>query len=338
MSDEKCFDRAIQGVSKELRCLLYDIDKRIKEKCYEVRLRVNNPVSLVCSDGILYLGLNGEASYSAENSYIITSDIMSDSFSRICDYSVYTYHTDILNGFVTVDGGHRAGICGTAVCNPDGSLKSVRNVTSINIRIAREILGCSESVFSVDGCSFSESIIIAGPPSGGKTTLIRDMVRRISDSGKKVCLIDERREIACVHKGAPHMDVGINTDVYSDYPKTKAINMALRTMSPDVIAVDEVCDLSELEAIRYAANSGINFIVSLHARNYDDLLRRIMCVSLINTDTFDKLILLDGKRNYQIFDVRELRDEIYRCRSSLVGVSDDGNDIFEKIQSPMCGF
>lgn len=328
MSDEKHFDKAVQAVSKELRCMLYDIDRDIKKKCFEVRLRVNNPVSLVCSDGIFYLGLNGEILHSSENTYIVTSDVISDTFSRICDYSVYTYHTDILNGFVTVDGGHRAGICGTAVCNTDGTLKSVRNVTSVNIRIAREIKGCSEKLFSDGSCDLGESIIVAGPPSGGKTTLIRDMVRLISDSGKKVCLIDERREIACVHKGAPQMDVGINTDIYSDYPKTKAINMALRTMSPGVIAVDEVCDFSEIEAIRYAANSGISFIVSLHARSYDDLLKRIMCVSLIKTDTFDKLILLDENRNYQIFNVGELRDEIYRCRSSLVGFSDFRDDIF----------
>lgn len=318
---DESFDKAINAISKHLKILLLSVDESIKRDCSEIRLRRNKPVILVCKNRNLFLNTDGTVSEKNINPYICTDEIISDTFSRMCSFSLHSHLSDIISGFVTLDGGHRAGIIGTANLNQNGEIVSVKDISSINIRVAREIIGCSDELFRRLYKNTVQSLIIAGPPAGGKTTVLRDLIRNISDNGTKVSVIDERQEIGSLSKKGDAIDLGVNTDIFSGYPKTKAMDIAIRTMSPQVIAVDEVCENEEIRAISMASNCGVKMIVTVHASSYNELLTKPQIMSLINTYSFDKLVLLMGSDNpgkiSGIFDVRELHDEILRRRAGL---------------------
>ncbi len=318
--NETSFDNAIRQISGGLKAILSLIDNSRKLRINEIRLRMNRPVVLVCGNESFYLHSDSTLDKSADNTFNCTKEIIEDTFARMCSFSVHSHLSDIVNGYITLEGGHRVGVVGTAALDKDGCITSVRNISSLNIRIAKECVGCSDELFIRTMKQGAESIIIAGPPSSGKTTLLRDLVRRISDSGTKVCVIDERQELS-----AGIANLGINTDVYNSYPKTKALNMAVRTMSPQVIAIDEVSEKSEIEAISSASNCGVKLFVTIHASTINEIVNKPQIRELINTYSFDKLVLLMGAENVGkisgIYETGELRDEIYR-RSINMDLSD----------------
>ena len=165
----------------------------------------------------------------------------------------------------------------------------------------------------------------------GKTTVLRDLVKSISDSSdsKKVCVIDERQEIAAMNAGFCQRDVGVNTDVFDLYPKDKAVLNAVKTMSPQLIAMDELCTDSEIEAISLAANSGVKFIVTVHASDYTEILSRPQIKNLLRAYSFEKLVLLRKDKPGEvegIYDTKELLDEIIGRDIGLDGFSAFGND------------
>jgi len=319
------FDLAVKPVSKHLKELLLCVDSKTKKHCNEIRLRKNKPVVLMINNKCGILRNDGSVSFENVNPYICSEDELNDTFIRMCDYSVHTHTSDITDGYITIDGGHRVGVVGTASRDKKDNIVSVRDISFLNIRIARNVKNCSAEIFTRLFTDKLSSIIIAGPPTSGKTTILRDLVQKISDGGVKVSVIDERNEIAL--KSAA--DIGINTDVYSGYPKTAAINIALRTMSPQLIVVDEVCEDSEIYAIKKASNCGVKIIVTVHASSYSELLSRQQIKSLIDTYSFDKLVLLTGAdkpgKITGIYDIQELRDEILRGSVGMDLFSDDWN-------------
>lgn len=325
--DAECFDEAILCVSRQLRDALERLDTGLKEQTYEIRLRSNRPVMFFGAYGNAFFGRNAVLSSKLnEDTYLLSMSELTDTFNRLCGYSIHAHQNSINGGFVPMRGGHRAGIAGTAVCGSKGEIVSVRDISSVNIRIAREVNGCADELaerFYSDGLS---SLIIAGPPASGKTTVLRDLVRQLSGGGTrcyKTAVVDEREEIAAVYEGLASRDIGYSSDVLNCYPKNRAITFATRTMSPQIIACDEICTQEEVEAIRQGVNTGVRFIVTVHASNFDELVTRSQIAGLLETYSFDNVVLLSAEtpgKIEEIYGTGELRDEIYIRRSGFFGV------------------
>ncbi|MBE6784807.1 MAG: stage III sporulation protein AA [Ruminococcaceae bacterium] len=312
---DKDFTSALSIIRGELKNNLTALPEELKMQTAEIRLRTGKPVVLFGTYGSAFLSAGQGITKEREKSFVCYSRDMNDIFSRLCSFSVHTHLQSIVNGFITIQGGHRVGICGTAVTDSGNGITSVRDISSLNIRIAREKRGCSDVIYNTLFHSGLQSIIIAGSPMTGKTTVLRDLVRRISDGeiSRKVCVIDERQEIAAMNAGFCQRDVGLNTDVFDLYPKDKAVINAVKTMSPELIAMDELCSDSEIEAVRLGVNSGVKFIVTVHAADYSEILSREQIKKLLRTYSFEKLVLLKKDSLGQvegIYDTKELLDEI----------------------------
>lgn len=241
----------------------------------EIRLRAGRSAVAVRTDGEM---LRCSAPFTRED--------ITECFLELCRSSIHSFSHEIAEGYITLAGGHRVGFCGTAVLN-DGKLSSVHDITSLNIRFAREVKGCARELF---GRAFSGgicSLILAGKPLSGKTTVLRDLARILGER-RRVCVIDSRMELAggCV----PLLDAGENTDVLSGYPKGEGIMCALRALSPDVIICDEIGD--DAEEVRQCANCGVKLVVSAHAASIAELKSRPNIAPLL--PYFDKAAVLSG--------------------------------------------
>ncbi|KYH35685.1 hypothetical protein CLTEP_00780 [Clostridium tepidiprofundi DSM 19306] len=259
-------------------------------KLQEIRIKINKPI-------IYEIGMREMIS-----SYIVNQDDLKVILQRMSEFSIYAFEEEIKRGYITIKGGHRIGICGRCVI--EGSrIKTIRDIASVNIRICREILGCSNRVMPyIIKNTYVNNTIIISPPKCGKTTLIRDIARNVSNGiekygfkGKKVCIIDERSEIGACYKGVPQMKVGIRTDVLDGSPKSEGIMMAIRSMSPEVIICDEIGTYNDMDSIIMALNSGINLITTIHGFGIEDLFRRNVFKKLIDNNVFKKAIILNNK-------------------------------------------
>jgi len=235
--------------------------KYITKFTEEVRIRIKKPIIILNRNDEIVLSEN------------ITAAEFSDIFDKITEGSVYTFFEDINNGFITIKGGHRVGVCGNAIMN-DGKITAVKEISSLNIRVAKEINGAGRRAYEkiTHGDEIKNTIIVS-PPGCGKTTLLRDLTRLISDNTKgiKISLIDERCEIAASYLGEPQNNVGIRTDVFSGYLKRDGIIQAVRSMSPDLIVVDEIGTIVDMDSLITAHLSGVKIIASIHGNNFKSI-------------------------------------------------------------------
>ena len=188
--------------------------------------------------------------------------------AKATEFSLYAVNNQIVRGFLTVQEGVRIGVCGEVVTD-NGVVKSIRHCNSLNIRVPHEVVGCGKFIYDniTDVFGTIKNTLIISAPGRGKTTILRDIARLISLSGKNVLLVDERRELASVSGGKPFYEVGCSTDVISSSDKNYAFSYAIRSMAPNVIITDEIQSESDAEAIKLACSSGVKVVASIHAGN-----------------------------------------------------------------------
>ncbi|MBA2907103.1 stage III sporulation protein AA [Clostridium saccharobutylicum] len=265
-------------------------DKFNKEGIYEVRIKIGKPILVYSKDG--------------ENivNYFPTREDLKSMMQKISNYSLYAYEEDIRQGFITIKGGHRIGIAGECVMEK-GEVKTIRNISSVNIRISREVIGCSNKIMKyIISQNRVYNTIIISPPRCGKTTILRDIARNISNGinsvgfkGRKVVVVDERSEIGACHFGIPQNDLGIRTDILDNCLKREGLIMAIRSLSPEIIICDEIGTKGDIESLMMAFNSGVNIITTIHGFTIEDLYKRRVFSDLLDNQILERAIILSNR-------------------------------------------
>lgn len=283
------------------RDICYMIDENSIE---EIRIRVNRPVILKYSDREQVLD------------HIVNQMEIINILQSLCNNSIYSYQSQICDGYITLSGGHRVGITGN-VAMKDGKINNVNYVSSLNFRIAREIIGVSNEIVKevlVDG-KINNTLIVSRPGCG-KTTLLRDLVRNISNRGFTISLIDERGEIASMYKGIPQNDVGLRTDVLDGVTKSIGMKIAVRTMAPQIIVADEIGQEEDLEAINYGICSGVKGIFTAHGANISELRANKTLNKLYEEKLFKKIIFLENRGKME--KVYSLDKNMYKYANEIL--------------------
>ncbi len=288
----------------------------------EINIRISKPI-------ILRLGT---ASIKKEyiTSYIVTSDDIRETLGFVSNFSMYAYEEEVKEGFITIKGGHRIGISGKVVMMAN-EVKTIKNITSLNIRIARQKIGCAKEVIKKLTMQGFDNTLIISPPCLGKTTLLRELVRLLSDEYKyKVGLVDERGEIAACHMGVPQNDIGIRTDVMDGCKKNLGMMMLVRSMSPQIVAVDELGGADDMEAVRIVGNSGGKIVATIHGSDFKSIANKDFMKNVIKEHFFKYFIVITKDRHINILDENGISDgEVYRF------YSDNSRNNINRIQ--ICG-
>ena len=276
------------------------ISESVASQINEVRIKRLRPVILAGADRRFFLKYNGTITTDYEDASVcmVDNNDMDDAVRRLCNYSIHAFQNELKNGFVTVSGGHRVGIIGTSAINAGGEISAIKNISSLNIRIAREIEGAADEIISSVFKDRIRSVLIVGEPASGKTTVLRDIARRLSgaDFGfLRVCIVDERSEIAAISDGISKNKLGVGCDVLDAYPKAEGMMIALRAMSPDIIICDEIGSDRDADAIEKIANAGTKIVASIHAESFSQLLKRPQFQRLMATSAFETAVVLGSR-------------------------------------------
>ena len=283
------------------------------QKAEEIRLRAGRPLLFYMNNREYMLAKEGVFLQTGEHSpagcYMVEPSDIRKIMDRLSEYSMYAYQDELRQGYFTLEGGHRIGITGKAVME-EGKLKTIKYLSFLNIRIAHEKKDCAKKVISYlmkEGRLLHT--LILSPPGCGKTTLLRDLIRLLSDGfydmdenkkrrrvrGITVGVVDERSEIGACVRGVPTNDLGIRTDILDGCPKKEGIFLLLRSMAPKVIAVDEIGNPGDFEAVSQAVSSGCVILATAHGNSVEELSDKPLFASFLKENIFERYIVLSGK-------------------------------------------
>lgn len=278
----------IRVMGRKVRNILYESGISIRD-LQEMRMRVGKPLIVISN--------NQETVFST----VIRKEDLEETLQYISNYSIYAFENEMRQGFITVEGGHRIGITGQVLIE-DGKVKKIKHISSMNIRISHEIIGCADIVFPYIAKDRKiHNTLIISPPRCGKTTLLRDLIRQISDGnswvdGNTVGVVDERSELGGCYLGVPQNQLGIRTDVLDCCPKSEGMMMLVRSMAPEVIAVDEIGKEEDVKALEYVMCCGCNIIATVHGTSRDEIQEKPALSKLISMGCFERFIVLHNVR------------------------------------------
>jgi stage III sporulation protein AA len=285
------------------------LPRRLKEYCFrlgEAEMAEAEELRLRTASGLSVL-LGGREVLLAPGP--VAAEELAELVSRASAGSLHRAAASLREGFVTAEGGHRVGLCGTAVLR-EGRIAGFEPLSSLNVRIAREIRSAAEGLpEKLLGGGQVRSLLICSPPGGGKTTLLRDLVRRVSGQGVRVAVADERGELAAVREGVPQFELGPCTDVMSMAPRSEAVTYLIRAMNPAVLAMDEISSPREAEAAEAAWGCGAALFATAHCAGPGDLRRKPLYRQLLRQGVFELALLIEGagnERRWRLFRREEL--------------------------------
>lgn len=299
------YEQAAELLPPRLRRLALELPDTQKARAEELRLRVRRPLTVLTD--------TGECSVApAEREALVSAEDLEQMIAGVTEFSRYASVETLRRGYLTVRGGFRLGVCGTAVLR-DGSVSNLKDFSSLALRIVRERIGIASDTVPLlfDGEGRFQSTLLLAPPGGGKTTFLRDLIRCLSLGSEahralRVAVIDERGELAVSCQGAAQMELGNHTDVLDGCPKALGIEMVLRAMSPQVIAVDEIASAADIAAICAAANCGVGLLATIHAANIGELTRKLLWRELLAAGVFSRAVIIGGAGEGRTYTVEEI--------------------------------
>lgn len=278
---------------ESIRSIIVQLSPSELEKIEEIRIRIHRPLEIIV-DGKPYQATN-------KKNYIVNSKDGIQLLNKLSHYSLYALEEELKRGFITIRGGHRVGLAGKVITEK-GQVKAIRDISSFNIRIAKEKLGIAEPLIPYMYEDQWLNTLIIGSPQTGKTTLLRDIARMMSMGvpkkkipSVKVGIVDERSEIAGSVKGVPQHHLGDRIDVLDACPKAEGMMMMIRSLSPDVIIVDEIGRMEDTDAIIEAMNAGVQMVMTVHGYAIEDIMKRPTIKPLVEMGLFQRFITLSRK-------------------------------------------
>jgi stage III sporulation protein AA len=284
-------------LAPNIRKLLLGVDARLLGDLEEIRLRCHRPLILRVGDKDYSVDQHGRVLRDPAQGYLVSREDLYRSIASISDNSLYAFEEEIRRGFITVPGGHRVGLAGQVVVAGQ-EVRTMKDFSGLCFRVAREVTDCALGLLNqVAPRGIPVNTLIVSPPRCGKTTMLRDLARLLSDGTRSVpahnvVVVDERSEIAGCFQGIPQLNVGVRTDVLDACPKAIGMMMAIRSLSPQVIITDEVGRREDIEAINECLHAGIAIITSIHARNVEELRARPLIKTLLDQGAFRRGIIL----------------------------------------------
>lgn len=283
------------------------------EKLQEIRLRVDQPLILIYEGQELFLDSTGSRTGEVSRAVLVRQQDLKESLEYIANYSIYAYEEELKQGFITVQGGHRVGVAGKILADGE-RIRGMKYISCLNVRISHQIKGCATEVlpflFGKDGVCHT---LIISAPRCGKTTILRDLVRQLSDGteehkGYTVGVVDERSEIGGSYMGVPQNDLGMRTDLLDCCPKAEGMMMLVRSMAPGVIAVDELGSYSDIHAIESVIHCGCKLLATVHGTSIEDIKKKPLFQKLIQEHVFERYIVLHNREHIgkvkAVFDAR----------------------------------